>query len=269
MIRAAAILARGLGTRMRRTDASAQLDASQAEVAASGLKGMIPIKRPFLEYVMSALADAGIDHVVLVVGPAPDAIRAHFTTQVAPTRLRISYATQLEPVGTANAVVCAAELLGSEPFLVLNADNYYPVEAYRALAAADTAGTVAFDRQALVTDGNVDPERVRAFAVLSINARGELSGIVEKPGASLDLSSDAARWVGMNLWAITPELVQACRDVPISSRGEFELPEAVGLAVARGAAVRAVCLAAPVLDLSTRSDIASVVARLESITPRL
>jgi glucose-1-phosphate thymidylyltransferase len=188
---------------------------------------------------------------------------------VAPTRLRISYATQLEPVGTANAVVCAAELLGSEPFLVLNADNYYPVEAYRALAAADTAGTVAFDRQALVTDGNVDPERVRAFAVLSINARGELSGIVEKPGASLDLSSDAARWVGMNLWAITPELVQACRDVPISSRGEFELPEAVGLAVARGAAVRAVCLAAPVLDLSTRSDIASVVARLESFTPRL
>jgi glucose-1-phosphate thymidylyltransferase len=254
---------------MRRTDESARLDESQATMAASGMKGMIPIKRPFLEYVMSALADAGLEHVVLVIGPEHDAIRQHFTESVQPTRLCISFAIQAEPIGTANAVVAAAEHIGHEPFLVLNADNYYPVEAYRALAAEETAGTIAFDRQALVTAGNIDAERVRSFAVLTVTERDLLAGIVEKPGASLDLSSDAARWVGMNLWAITAPLVQACRDVPKSARGEYELPEAVGLAVSRGVPVRAVRLSAAVLDLSTRSDIESVVTRLASVEPRL
>jgi hypothetical protein len=42
----AVILARGLGTRMRRSDASARLDAAQSQVADEGLKAMIPIGRP-------------------------------------------------------------------------------------------------------------------------------------------------------------------------------------------------------------------------------
>ncbi|MBY0490883.1 MAG: nucleotidyltransferase family protein [Gemmatimonadaceae bacterium] len=269
MIRTAAILAAGLGSRMRRADDAAQLDDTQAKVAASGVKGMIPIKRPFLEYVISALADAGLEHIVLVIGPDHDAIREHFTQGVTTERVRISFAVQPTPIGTANAVVTAAEHIGDEAFLVLNADNYYPVEAYRRLAAEATAGTIAFDRHALVEGGNIDPERVRAFAVLSVSDAGWLTGIVEKPGDALDLASEAARWVGMNLWAITPALVSACRHVPISVRGEYELPEAVGMAVREGVPVRAVRMAAAVLDLSRRSDIAGVVARLESIEPRL
>lgn len=269
MIRTAAILAAGLGSRMRRADDAAQLDASQAQVAESGVKGMIPIKRPFLEYVISALADAGLEHIVLVIGPTHDAIREHFTTGVTTHRVRITFAVQEKPIGTANAVVAAANHIGDEAFLVLNADNYYPVEAYRMLAAEATPGTIAFDRHALVNAGNIDPERVRAFAVLSVNDEGYLTGIVEKPGDALDLESDAARWVGMNLWAVTPELVSACKYVPLSVRGEYELPEAVGLAIREQIPIRAIRLAAPVLDLSRRSDIASVVERLESIDPRL
>jgi glucose-1-phosphate thymidylyltransferase len=268
MIRTAAILARGLGTRMKRADESAQLDASQTAAAQSGMKGMITIKRPFLEYVISALADAGITHVVLVIGPEHDAIRTHFTVEAPPERVTISFAVQAEPIGTANAVVAAAETIGEETFLVLNADNYYPVDAYRALAAEESAGTIAFDRQALVNDGNIDAERVRSFAVLSVSPDGLLDGIVEKPGDALDLESDEARWVGMNLWAVTPGVVSACRRVPRSSRGEFELPEAVGLAVREGMPVRAVRMAAPVLDLSRRADIASVVRLLADVDPR-
>lgn len=268
MIRTAVIMARGLGTRMRRADASAMLDASQAAAAETGVKGMIPIRRPFLEYVISALADAGITDVVLVVGPEHDAIRQHFAHDAPPVRTRVRFAVQEAPIGTANAVTSAAEVIGDTPFLVLNADNYYPVESFRLLAAEDTAGVVAFDRDALVREGNIDAERVRSFAVLAVGADGLLEGIVEKPGDALDLASDAARWVGMNLWAVTPAVVDACRRVPKSSRGEFELPEAVGMAVREGVPVRVVRVAAPVLDLSRRSDIASVVDRLGAIEPR-
>jgi UDP-N-acetylglucosamine diphosphorylase / glucose-1-phosphate thymidylyltransferase / UDP-N-acetylgalactosamine diphosphorylase / glucosamine-1-phosphate N-acetyltransferase / galactosamine-1-phosphate N-acetyltransferase len=268
MIRTAVIMARGLGTRMRREDASATLDATQAAAAQSGVKGMIPIKRPFLEYVISALADAGLEEVVLVIGPEHDAIRQHFVYDAAPVRTRVRFAVQPEPIGTANAVTSAADVIGEASFLVLNADNYYPVEAYRLLAAEDSAGVVAFDRDTLVSEGNIDAERVRSFAVLDVGDDGYLKGIVEKPGDTLDLTSDRARWVGMNLWAVTPAVVSACRHVPMSARGEYELPEAFAMAVHEGIPVRAVRLAAPVLDLSRRSDIAAVEQRLDHIAPR-
>ena len=267
MIHTAVIMAGGLGTRMRRADDTAPLEASQVAAAESGVKGMIPIKRPFLEYVISALADAGITEVVLVIAPSHDRIREHFTKDAPPKRVRLRFAEQPSPIGTANAVVVGAEVVGDASFLVLNADNYYPVEAFRALAASDSAGTIAFDRDTLVRAGNIDAERVRAFAVLEVSDEGFLRGIIEKPGDHIDLSSEAAQWVGMNLWAVTPALVDACRRVPVSARGEYELPEAVGLALREGVAVRAIRMHAAVLDLSRRSDIASVVERLSTVDP--
>jgi glucose-1-phosphate thymidylyltransferase len=108
---------------------------------------------------------------------------------------------------------------------------------------------------------------VRSFAVLDVAPGGQLNGIIEKPGDKLDLESDAARWVGMNCWVVTPEIVDACRRVPRSTRGEFELPEAVGLALREGAVVVAERVALPVLDLSQRADIPSVAARLGASEP--
>lgn len=276
MIRTAAILARGLGTRMRRLDATAQLDHTQAAVADSGMKGMIPIAnatgkgiaRPFLDYVISALADAGISRVVLVLGPEHDAVRDYYSITAKPARVSMSFAIQAEPLGTANAVVAAADAIGHESFIVINADNYYPVEALARLAQSESAATIAFDRDALVRDGNIDRDRVRAFAVLAVSSDGQLTQIIEKPGDRIDLKSDAARWVGMNCWVVTPELADACRRVPKSVRGEFELPEAVGLALSEGMKIRAERVALPVLDLSSRNDIASVNARLSQIAVR-
>ena len=248
---------------MRRANDGVTLDAAQAASADAGLKGMIPIDRPFLDYVIAELADAGITTVVLVVGPDHEAMRTYYTHTAPPTRVQLRFAIQAEPLGTADAVVAAAAQIGDSPFLVLNADNHYPAAVVRALAASDEAGVVAFDRDALLADGLIDPDRLRHFAVLAIGADDTLLAIVEKPGAALELSSDAARWVSMNLWAITPPLVQACRVVPRSARGEFELPEAIALAVTHhDARVRVVRARATVLDLSYRGDVPTVVARL-------
>ena len=57
----AVILARGLGTRMRETDGDAELTAEQTAVAESGVKAMMPIDRPFLDYVLSELAEHGFE----------------------------------------------------------------------------------------------------------------------------------------------------------------------------------------------------------------
>ena len=44
---------------MQRASPGATGDAAQSRAADSGVKGMIPFRRPFLDYVLSALADAG------------------------------------------------------------------------------------------------------------------------------------------------------------------------------------------------------------------
>lgn len=265
MIHTAAILARGLGSRMRKEDAHARLDPTQAASADAGVKGMIMIDRPFLDYVLSALADAGLQRVVLVIGPEHRIVREYFV-QNPPARVKLEFAVQDEPLGTADAVLAAAGVIGDETFLVLNADNFYPAQALRALAAQNAAGVVAFDRDGLIAGGGIEVERIRQFAVLDISEDNRLLGIVEKPGDTLDVTSEAARWVSMNLWAITPTLVSACRTVARSARGEFELPEAIAAALADGAEVRVERIRAAVLDLSHRRDVAPVAERLRGST---
>ncbi len=145
------------------------------------MKAMIPIGRPFLDYVLSALADAGISDVCLVIGPEHDAIRRYYAEEVRPVRVAVHFAVQQEPRGTADAVLSAREFAGDEPFLVLNADNYYPVAAYRALANVGAPSLPGFDRAALVRLGNVDAERIRKYALLRVGDDGVLQDIVEKP----------------------------------------------------------------------------------------
>ena len=75
------VLARGLGRRMREADTATELEASQDRAAAAGRKSMMPIGgsgRPFLDYVLSAMADAGCGDVILVVAPDHEAMRAHY-----------------------------------------------------------------------------------------------------------------------------------------------------------------------------------------------
>jgi len=261
-ITTAVILARGLGSRMRHEDARASLDPAQAAAATRGQKTMIPDARgrPFLAHILSGLADVGITRVVLVVAPDHAMIRDHFDRQP-PTRLRLAYVIQPEPDGTARAVLAAEPLVAGTSFLVLNADNLYPAVALDALVHLGEPGLIAFDRTALVEGGGLDPDRVRAFALLRVDRAGYLAELVEKPDpATFAAMADAG--VSMNLWSLDGGIFAACRDVPRSVRGEYELPEAVALARQRGARFRVVAASAPVLDLSRRGDIAQVAAAL-------
>ena len=258
----AVVLARGLGTRMREDDASAPLSPRQAHAAAAGHKAMMPIHgRPFLDYALDAIADAGVTRAALVVAPDHDLLRRHYE-ETPPSRLRVEFVVQPEPVGTANAIAAVEPWTAGEPFLAMNADNLYPVRALRDLASLDEPGLPVFERDDLVASGNIPAERVGSFAVLEIDGDGYLTGIIEKPG---DLP---AVLISMNCWRFDSRIFGACRDVPRSARGEYELPEAVGLAVARGIRFRAVPARGPVLDLSRRADAADVERRLAGVVPR-
>ncbi|PYP76079.1 MAG: glucose-1-phosphate thymidylyltransferase [Gemmatimonadetes bacterium] len=268
----AVILARGLGSRMRREAeaASAALTADQRRAAERGAKGMMPLgARPFLDYVLSALADAGIRDVTLVVGPEADEIRDHFGRTHVPERVRVQFAIQEEPRGTADAVVSARPAVDDAPFLVLNSDNYYPVAAYRDLAELGGSGLVAFEAETLVRESRLEPERVLRYALLDIGDDGVLRAVREKPDADDPLAQRAERWVSMNLWSFSPVIFEACARVRPSTRGELEIQDAVTIAMRDlGEPFRVVRMRAGVLDLSSRADIAFVASQMEAIEPR-
>jgi len=308
---------------MRRADAGVTLTDAQQRAADAGLKPLMPIGgRPFLDYVLSSLADAGVTRAGLVVAPDHAAAAAHYAASP-PTRLTLDFVVQREPLGTADAVLAAESWTEGHPFLVMNGDNLYPVRALTGLASLLEPGLPAFDAGELVRSSNIPDARIRAFALIEVDADGYLTGIVEKPatpglppegvlspeavlppeggshrqtsvppeGGSYTIfpndsvspknsvvsafrrkdtsgqkSPDAL--VSMNCWRFDARIFEACRDVPRSARGEYELPEAVGLAVARGVRFRAIAAHGPVLDLSRRADAADVERRLAGVEPR-
>lgn len=264
----AVVLARGLGTRMREADPDARLSDPQRRAADAGLKPMIPINgRPFLDYLLSALADAGVAQVALVVAPDHEGVRRHYSTNP-PARIALGFVVQPEPLGTANAVLAAETWAAGDPFLAMNADNLYPVTALADLVSLGEPGLPAFERDDLVRSGNIPAERVQAFAVIEVDAQGYLTRIVEKPASLVLPPEGGSCLVSMNCWRFDSRIFGACRDVPRSARGEFELPEAVGLAARRGVRFKALRARGAVLDLSRRADTADVERRLAGVVPR-
>ncbi len=262
----ALVLARGLGTRMRSSDAGAFLTDEQRRAADAGHKAMMPIAgRPFLDYVLSAIADAGISRVGLVVAPEHEVLRRHYTITAAPLRLAIDFVVQEEPRGTADAVLCAAGWAEDDPFLVMNGDNLYPSAVLGQLAHAGEPALPGFDRDELVQSSNIEAARVNAFALIDVDREGYLAGIVEKPEPG---AAGPGALVSMNCWRFDSRIFDACRQVPRSPRGEYELPLAVGHAVRQGVRFRVLPAAGPVLDLSQRADAAEVSRRLSALVPQ-
>ncbi len=262
----AVILARGLGTRMRRQEADVALDRRQQSVADTGVKALIPVGRPFLDYVLSSLAAAGFGRVCLVVAPEHDAIRAYYGREAPPQRLTIEYAVQPEPRGTADAVAAAEAFADGDSFLLINSDDYYPARALAALHEGDGSAVALFEMEAMMAEGNIAPERLRQFAVGRIGADGCLERILEKPSEETLASLPRPLWVSMNCWRFRPSIFEACRRIGPSPRGEFEVTDAVQYSIdVLGERFRVFPVRAAVLDLTSRKDIAPVAERLAGV----
>lgn len=281
---------------MRREAPGVQLEPEQRRMAARGLKGLIPIHgRAYLDYVIGAAADAGFDDVCLVVGPGPDPIADHYA-RVASHRVRLHFAVQPEPLGTAHALLAAESFAAGEPVIVINSDNYYPAPVLAALRTCAGNAIAGFRADTLTSRGNIPATRIAAYALAFANDDGELERIIEKPGSTplhpggarfegrqtakpdtpppgggrlggaflaepipLEASPDPDAWVSMTCWRFGPRIFDACHSVDRSVRGELELVDAVSHAIdVLGERFTIIPVDEPVIDLSCREDIDSV-----------
>ena len=125
--RHAMLLAAGLGTRMR-------------PLTTETAKPLLPLGgRALLDHALDRLADAGVAEVVVNVHWQADRVIAHLATRPPPPVTQIRNEPAL--LETGGAVRAALDLLGAEPFFVVNGDTVWldgPSPALARLAQAWT-----------------------------------------------------------------------------------------------------------------------------------
>ena len=108
----AMVMAAGLGKRMR--PLTATRPKPLVEVAGKAL----------IDHVLDRLRAAGVGKVVVNVHYLPDALEAHLTARAADFDLKFSDERK-QLLETGGGMIQAEPLIGADPFLVINSDNYW------------------------------------------------------------------------------------------------------------------------------------------------
>src|SRR5262245_4743145 len=177
----AVVLVGGEGTRLR-------------PLTYSTPKPLLPIaNRAFLDRQLEWLAAHGVDEVVLSLGYLPDAFEAHFASRPAPVRIR--FAVEDEPLGTAGAIRFAADGI-AERFLVCNGD---------VLTALDLGALVAFHEAsgAEATIALTEVDDPSSFGVVPTRVDGEVVAFVEKPTPG----KAPSKWVNAGTYVLEPSVL--------------------------------------------------------------
>jgi bifunctional N-acetylglucosamine-1-phosphate-uridyltransferase/glucosamine-1-phosphate-acetyltransferase GlmU-like protein len=214
---ASVVLAAGRSTRMR----------------AGTNKVLLPILgKPMIRYQVEALRAAGIARILLVVGTQAEAVKAELGSEV-------EYVLQAEPKGTGHALVQARErleALGPDLDLVVTVgDNPYItadilrdlIDAHRERRAEATIVTASFDEP---------PPYGRVVR----DAGGRVLGVVEEldatPGQKL------IKEVHVSIYAFRAAVVLPLLDEirNDNAKGEYYLPDIIGILAGRGYRVETV-----------------------------
>jgi NDP-sugar pyrophosphorylase family protein len=131
--------------------------------------------RPFLEILVAQLTRAGVRDIVMCVGYRAEIIEEHFGNGTGGVGIR--YAREKELLGTAGAVRNALDLVGSDPFFVLNGDSFCSVD-FPELAAHHKR------RAAAATIVAVETADCSRYGKLQLKPDGAVEGFIEKTDAS-------------------------------------------------------------------------------------
>jgi UTP--glucose-1-phosphate uridylyltransferase len=232
-ITTAVIPAAGLGTRF--------LPATKAQP-----KGLLPIvDTPAIQLVVEEALAAGIDDVIIVIGPGQDALRAHFARDPAleaeleargkrdalervrrATRPEVRFVVQEEALGLGHAVATALPLVGGRPFAVLLGDDLIEPSVpllREMLAASEHVGA------SVIAAMRVGPREISKYGAIG---PGETDGdlvrvvsIVEKPDPD-DAPSDLAV---IGRYVFTPAIGSALERTTPGAGGEIQLTDAIAL----------------------------------------
>ncbi|MCL4423756.1 MAG: sugar phosphate nucleotidyltransferase [Actinobacteria bacterium] len=191
----AVIMAGGEGTRLR------PLTANQP-------KPMLAMaNRPMMEHIVDLLRSHGFDEIVVTVAFMANAVRTYFGDG-SEFGVRMVYATEETPLGTAGSVRNAMDELG-ERFLVISGDVLTDIDLGKVLAFHE-------ERGALATIALKSMENPLEFGIVITKEDGQIERFLEKPTWG-QVFSDT---VNTGIYVLEPEVfdfIPAGRAVDFSS----------------------------------------------------
>ena len=192
----AVIMAGGEGTRLRPLTSNAP-------------KPLLPlVNRPMMEHIVDLLKRHGIDDIVVTVAFMANAIRDYFGDG-SEFGVKISYATEETPLGTAGSVRNAMEHL-TERFVVISGD---------VLTDIDLGAIVDFHERtkAMATIGLAHVDNPLEFGIVITREDGSIERFLEKPTWG-QVFSDT---INTGIFVLEPEIFDYIEpDRPVDFSGE-------------------------------------------------
>jgi len=220
-------------------------------------KCMLPVgNRPLVDYVVQDCLKAGIKEIIFVVGeqstqlqdyyrsniPLNDYLRRkgkeHLLASVAPLKdVKLHFIVQPSTgkYGTAVPVGLASDYIDEgEAAVVLMGDDFI----YNADGSSEVARLIEAtpDGSCALLAAEVAAEDVGKYGVIRSDDEGNYIEIVEKPG----VGQAPSNLVNISKYILTKEVIDRCVGLPVSPRGEYELPDAVNDYVTNGGIVKVV-----------------------------
>ena len=158
-------------------------------------KPMLPVgNKPMMEHIVRLLKEHGFDEIVVTVAFLANNIRTYFGDG-SDFGVRMVYATEETPLGTAGSVRNAMDELRDDPFLVISGD---------VLTDIDLGALVRFheERRALATIGLKSMENPLEFGIVITREDGHIDRFLEKPGWG-QVFSDT---VNTGIYVMEPEI---------------------------------------------------------------
>lgn len=238
-IRKAVLPVAGLGTRV--------LPASKVIP-----KEMLPIvDKPTLQYIVEEAVAAGVEEIIFVTSRSKRAIEDHFDSfpeleatlerkgkrkELAELRALQEMATytsvrQPEPLGLGHAVLCAKELVGDEPFIVMLGDIIIPTETPCLPQLVEVYEQYGGSVLSLVP---LPPEIIPTYGIAAVedlpaNAL-KITHLVEKPALE-EAPSDLGVY---GRYILTPDIFDLLEQTPPGKGGEIQVTDAIEMQARAG-----------------------------------
>ena len=176
-------------------------------------KQLVPVyDKPMVYYPLSTLILAGIRDVLVITTPHDAEQFERLLGDGSQFGISISYATQAEPNGLAQAFVIGAGFVGTDPAALVLGDNIFYGPGLGATLSR-------FDQ---VDGGAVFAYRVAepsSYGVVEFDATGRALSLEEKPAAP------KSNYAVPGLYFYDNDVVAIARDLEPSARGEYEITD--------------------------------------------
>ncbi len=238
-IRKAVLPVAGLGTRV--------LPASKVIP-----KEMLPlVDKPTLQYIVEEAVAAGIEEIVFVTSRSKRSIEDHFDSfpeleaalerkgkrkELEDLRRMQTMATftavrQSEPLGLGHAVLCAKELVGDEPFIVMLGDILIPPETPCLPELIEVHEQYRGSVLSLVP---LPPEVIPTYGIAKVEELGpnvvKIPHVVEKPPLE-EAPSDLGVY---GRYVLTPDIFELLEQTPPGRGGEIQVTDAIEMQAQAG-----------------------------------